>query len=60
MRYQGQNLLGKIKQEKLYLYAYETVSELSALVDEYMDCYNRERKHQSLDYQIPYNVYMAA
>nr|WP_156782300.1 IS3 family transposase [Geosporobacter ferrireducens] len=49
-----------IKQEKLYLYAYETVGELRALVDEYMDFYNRERKHQSLDYQIPYNVYMAA
>ena len=49
-----------IKQEKLYLYEYETPRELYVLVKEYMHFYNHERMHQSLNYQKPYDVYTAA
>jgi putative transposase len=46
-----------IKQEKIYLNAYETGAELNAGVKEYIKFYNTERVHQSLDYQTPESVY---
>ncbi|MBN1623063.1 MAG: IS3 family transposase, partial [Clostridia bacterium] len=41
------------KQEKLYLYEYTNVEELRALIDEYIEFYNNERPHQSLEYRTP-------
>lgn len=49
-----------LKQEKLYIFEYETVNELQALISDYMKFYNNERPHQSLDYQTPYELSMAA
>lgn len=46
-----------IKQEKIYLNAYETGAELNTGVKEYIKFYNTERVHQSLDYQTPESVY---
>jgi putative transposase len=42
-----------VKQEKIYLNAYENGAELYAGLMEYMVFYNEIRPHQSLDYQIP-------
>ena len=41
------------KQEKLYIYDYTNVDELRALIDEYIEFYNNERPHQSLEYMTP-------
>lgn len=49
-----------IKQEKLYIYEYNTVNELRLLIAEYMEFYNYRRIHQFLDYQTPYEFSMAA
>lgn len=49
-----------IKQEKLYIYEYETVQELSVLISDYIKFYNYERLHQSLNYLTPYEFSMAA
>ena len=49
-----------IKQEKLYIYEYNTVDELRVLIAEYMDFYNYRRIHQSLDYQTPHEFSLAA
>ncbi|MGX8797704.1 IS3 family transposase [Fusibacter sp. JL298sf-3] len=49
-----------IKQEKLYIYEYNTVNELRLLVAEYIEFYNYKRIHQALDYQTPYEFSMAA
>ena len=49
-----------LKQEKLYIYAYESVNELKTLIQEYMKYYNTERPHQSLGYATPAEVSKAA
>ncbi|VDN47483.1 conserved protein of unknown function [Petrocella atlantisensis] len=49
-----------LKQEKLYIYAYESVNELKTLIQEYMKYYNTERPHQSLGYSTPAEVSKAA
>jgi putative transposase len=46
-----------VKQEKIYLNAYETGSELYAGLCDYMKFYNEKRPHQSLDYKCPANYY---
>jgi putative transposase len=46
-----------VKQEKIYLAAYETGSELYAGLHEYIRFYNEKRPHQSLDYQCPAKIY---
>jgi len=48
-----------LKQESLYLYEYESVSEVKALIDNYIDFYNSERLHQSLDYLTPDEIYVS-
>jgi putative transposase len=45
------------KWEKLYLAEYETGYQLRKLTDEYMDHYNNHKPHQSLDYQVPADIY---
>jgi putative transposase len=47
------------KWEKLYLAEYETGYQLRKLTDEYMDHYNNHKPHQSLDYQVPADIYYA-
>lgn len=42
-----------LKQEKLYIYEYETIFELKILITDYMQFYNFERLHQSLGYMTP-------
>jgi putative transposase len=49
-----------IKQEKLYINEYQSVSELKTLIKEYMHFYNYERIHQSLVYLTPYEFIQAA
>ena len=46
-----------VKYEEVYLNDYATVSEAKEGIDNYMDFYNQERPHQSLDYKTPAEVY---
>jgi len=46
-----------IKYEEVYLRAYETVSEARASLGRYIDFYNRQRPHSSLDRQTPDEAY---
>ncbi len=47
-----------IKQECIYLYPAISGKILYYEIEEYMRFYNHERPHQSLDYQIPAEVFM--
>ena len=49
-----------LKQEKIYLYAYENGWQLEQGIIEYMEFYNYERPHQSLDYKTPMSQYPMA
>jgi len=42
-----------IKYEEVYLHAYETVADARSRIAGYIDFYNRERPHSSLDKQTP-------
>ena len=46
-----------LKYEDIYLKDYRTVDELYEGLTRYFDMYNRERFHQALEYQTPYQVY---
>lgn len=46
-----------LKQEKIYLVELYSVKEAKIAIAEYMDFYNLKRKHQSLGYKVPNNVY---
>ena len=46
-----------LKQEKIYRIVLMTVKEAKANIGEYMEFYNSERMHQSLDYKTPEFVY---
>jgi putative transposase len=46
-----------IKYEEVYLRAYDTVSEARASLGRYIDFYNRNRPHSSLDRQTPDQAY---
>ena len=52
-----ERLWRSVKQEKIYLNAYETGYELYRGLKVYFDFYNRKRPHQSLDYACPLNIY---
>jgi putative transposase len=43
----------------VYLWCYETVPELERGLGRYFGYYNGERRHQSLDYRRPVEVYQA-
>lgn len=47
-----------LKWERLYLERPETVNELKSLAKEYVEHYNYDRPHQSLEYQNPADIYM--
>ncbi len=46
-----------VKYENLYFREYETIAEASMGLRNYFKFYNQERLHQSLDYQVPAQVY---
>jgi putative transposase len=46
-----------IKYEEVYLHAYETVADARSGIAGYIDFYNRERPHSSLDKQTPDEAY---
>jgi putative transposase len=46
-----------LKYEKIYLYRYETVKELQAGTDEYIEHFNNNRPHQALLYATPNEIY---
>jgi putative transposase len=52
-----ERLWRSLKYEDIYLKEYATVDELDDGLRHYFDVYNRERFHQALDYQTPYQVY---
>jgi putative transposase len=52
-----ERLWRSVKQEKIYLNAYETGSELYRGLKTYFEFYNKKRPHQSLDYLCPLSVY---
>jgi len=53
-----ERLWRSVKQERIYLYNYETVPETFEGLAEYFWFYNNERPHQSLNYQTPAEVYL--
>jgi len=52
-----ERLWRSVKQENIYLNAYENGNELYAGLKEYFDFYNTKRGHQSLDYKCPVELY---
>ena len=46
-----------IKQEKIYRLDLETVEEAKKAIKEYINFYNKQRPHQSLDYKTPEEVH---
>ena len=52
-----ERLWRSVKQENIYLNAYENGQELYAGLKGYFDFYNHKRPHQSLDYKCPGNFY---
>jgi putative transposase len=52
-----ERLWRSVKQEKVYLNAYENGQELHAGLKEYFEYYNNKRCHQSLDYKCPVEIY---
>lgn len=52
-----ERLWRSLKYEDIYLKRYETLKELKAGVDVYFNYYNTERFHQSLDYNVPDEMY---
>lgn len=52
-----ERLWRSIKYEEVYLKAYQNLREARQSLGEYLDFYNQDRPHQSLDYQTPDEVY---
>jgi putative transposase len=52
-----ERLWRSVKQENIYLNAYETGQELYTGLREYFDFYNHKRCHQSLDYKCPVELF---
>ena len=52
-----ERLWRSLKYEDIYLKSYETVRELKIGVNRYFRFYNKQRYHQSLDYQTPDEMY---
>ena len=53
-----ERLWRSVKQENVYLNAYENGQELYAGLTEYFNFYNHKRPHQSLDYKCPADFYI--
>src|SRR5262245_23614763 len=54
-----ERLWRSVKQEDVYLRGYETVPQLKSGLVRYFGFYNGERRHQSLGYRTPAEVYAA-
>ena len=52
-----ERLWRSVKQEEVYLNDYMTVLEAEQRIGRYFEFYNKERFHQSLDYETPFDVY---
>lgn len=52
-----ERLWRSVKQEDVYLKAYETITQAREGLTEYFQFYDNERRHQSLDYRTPREVY---
>lgn len=46
-----------LKQEKVYITPFETVKEARLQIGNYIEFYNNERPHQSLNYKVPAELY---
>ena len=46
-----------LKQECIYYYKPETISELENILGDFIHWYNNKRLHQSLNYGIPAEIY---
>jgi len=55
-----ERLWRSVKYEEVYLNDYATVGEARKGIGNYMDFYNQERPHQSLDYKTPAEMYFAS
>lgn len=53
-----ERLWRSVKYEEVYLKDYATVLEANENINNYFDFYNYERKHQSLNYQTPAEIYL--
>jgi putative transposase len=49
-----------VKYEEVYLNDYTTVSEARQGIGNYINFYNQERPHQSLNYKTPAEVYFSS
>ncbi len=54
-----ERLWRSVKYEEVYLKAYESVGEARTGLGAYLDFYNDERLHQSLEYQTPCQAFEA-
>ena len=52
-----ERLWRSVKYENIYLYAYETISEVQEGLEEYFEFYNEVRPHQSLKKKTPKEIY---
>ncbi len=52
-----ERLWRSVKYEEVYINDYETVPDAKEGISRYMNFYNQERPHQSLDYKTPAEVY---
>jgi putative transposase len=52
-----ERLWRSVKQENIYLNSYQDVRETNTGLSKYFPFYNRERRHQSLNYRTPAEVY---
>jgi putative transposase len=53
----NERLWRSVKYEEVYLHEYETVREAKESINRYMNFYNNERLHQSLEYATPSEIY---
>ena len=54
-----ERLWRSIKYEEVYLRAYDSVGEARASIGRYLDFYNRQRPHSSLDDATPDQAYFS-
>jgi putative transposase len=52
-----ERLWRSLKYEQLRLWSYGTVAEVTHQIGKWMDFYNHRRKHQALDYEVPWPLY---
>lgn len=53
----AERLWWSVKHEHVYRHDHQTVASLHQGLDSYLEFFNRERRHQNLDYETPWDVY---